>query len=136
MMYAIKVKHDGTPLTFKEFSADAKLLTFPIKDKPYWVVAELVKPPLGKDQVYEGPTLDVANKQIIYTARDKTPEELADEQRRKDITQLRNAGKDVALVLAELIEWALANAGLNPADFSPDVRKAFQDLKAIADRLR
>ncbi len=58
------------------------------------------------------------------------------EQRRADLLTLIDAGKDVALVLVELIEWQLANTAMQATDFSADVKQAFLDLQTIADRLR
>ncbi len=58
------------------------------------------------------------------------------EQRAQDIVALLEAGKDIALVLVELIEWTLDNTAMQPADFSADVKQSFLDIQAIADRLR
>lgn len=71
-----------------------------------------------------------------YTVRDKTAQELDDDQREQDIATLRSAGKDMALVLTELIEWTLANTAMQPTDFTPDVKQAYLGLKAIADRVK
>ncbi len=58
------------------------------------------------------------------------------EQRTQDKKVLREAGKDIALVLVELIEWQLANTAMQATDFSNGVKQAFLDLQTIADRLR
>lgn len=71
-----------------------------------------------------------------YTLRAKTAQELAADQRNQDLSGLREAGKDLALVLTELIQWTLANTAMQATDFSPSVRQAYLDLKAIADRVK
>lgn len=71
-----------------------------------------------------------------YTVRDKTVQELADDQRNQDLAGLRGAGKDLALVLTELIQWIVANTAMQATDFSPAVRQAYLDLRAIADRVK
>ena len=58
------------------------------------------------------------------------------EQRQIDTVKLVTAGKDVALVLVELVDWLLANTAMQAADFTPGVRQAYQDLKVIADRVK
>jgi hypothetical protein len=56
-------------------------------------------------------------------------------QNAADTDALRGAGKDVTLVVVRLVQWVLDNTGMTPADFSPEARQAYQDLKVIADRL-
>jgi len=72
--------------------------------------------------------------------RAATAQELADfdavEQRKQDISALLAAGKDTVLVLVELVDWLLANTAIVPTDFTPQVRQAYLDLKAIADRVK
>ncbi len=58
------------------------------------------------------------------------------EQRVNDLSTLRSAGKDIALVLTELVDWQLANTAMQATDFTPQVRQAYLDLKAIADRVK
>ena len=58
------------------------------------------------------------------------------EQRAQDIAVLRAAGKDMALVLTELVDWQLANTAMLATDFTPQVRQAYLGLKAIADRVK
>ncbi len=71
-----------------------------------------------------------------YTVRAKTAQELADDQRDQDLATLREAGKNLALVLTEFVDWTLANTAMQPTDFSVTVRQAYLDLKAIADRVK
>ncbi len=71
-----------------------------------------------------------------YTVRDKTAQELTGEQQTQDLANLREAGRDIALVLTELVDWTLANTSMQPTDFSPIVKQAYQDLKVIADRVK
>lgn len=71
-----------------------------------------------------------------YVVNDYTAEELAENQQNKDIATLQDKGKDVCLVLTELISWMLANTNIKATDFTPEVRQAYQDIKAIADRIK
>lgn len=58
------------------------------------------------------------------------------EQRADDLRVLREAGKDLALVLTELVDWTLANTAMQASDFTLNVKQAYLDLKAIADRVK
>ena len=58
------------------------------------------------------------------------------EQRSIDLDGLHGAGKNIALVLTELVDWQLANTAMQATDFTPQVRQAYLDLKAIADRVK
>ena len=53
----------------------------------------------------------------------------------KDVLTLRESGKDVALVAVRLTQWILDNTAMTADDFSPEVKQAFLDLRAIADRV-
>ena len=79
------------------------------------------------------PDFDVTE---TWTVRAKTQAELDVEQRSQDTARLREAGKDMALVLTELVTWLVTNTAMQASDFSPDVRQAYQDLKVIADRVK
>lgn len=112
-----------------------------VNGKPFLVPVVVTKPPYDPGtQVREGPVdeyvyaTNAATRK--FTVRDKTAQELRSDRDRDDERDLRSAGKNIALVLVELIEWQLANTGMQAADFTPDVRQAFLDIKAIADRLR
>lgn len=59
-----------------------------------------------------------------------------DYQRGRDIAVLRVAGEDTVLVLTELIDWLLANTTMTAADFTPQTKQAYLDLKAVADRVK
>lgn len=90
-------------------------------------------------QVRTGPVNTVApdfSSTATYTIRAKSQAELDADQRGKDLGQLREAGKDLALVLTELIDWTLANTPMQATDFTPDVRQAYLDLKTIANRVK
>ena len=58
------------------------------------------------------------------------------EQRQQDTAVLRESGKDAVLVLTELVAWLLANTAMQATDFTPQVKQAYLDLKAIADRVK
>jgi hypothetical protein len=58
------------------------------------------------------------------------------EQRQADLGVLREAGKDMALVLTELVSWLIANTAMQANDFTPQVKQAYLNLKAIADRVK
>lgn len=89
-------------------------------------------------QVRIGPVLSVGADQVTgtYTVRDKTAQELADDRRAADTATLREAGKDMALVLTELIDWMFVNTAVKATDFTPAVRQAYLGLKAVADRVK
>lgn len=61
---------------------------------------------------------------------------IAQEQRTSDLIVLREAGKKLALVLTELVDWQLANTTMQANDFTPQVKQDYLDLKAIADRVK
>lgn len=109
--------------------------------KPFLSPVTVTDPPFNEaTEVKTGPVdtydsvTDTSTR--VYTVRAKTQQELDDEQLDDDIHALKSGGKDIALVLVELIEWQLANSAMSPTDFSADVRQAFLDIQAIADRLR
>ena len=64
------------------------------------------------------------------------PDRAAKEQRSTDLAALRQAGKDISLVLTELVDWQLANTTMQASDFTPQVKQAYLDLKVIADRVK
>ena len=71
-----------------------------------------------------------------YTITDKTQEELDTDQTNQDLQKLLASGKDLALVLTELVQWTLDNTSMLPSDFTTSVKDAYLDLKAIADRVK
>ncbi len=89
-------------------------------------------------QVRTGPVLVIGDDEVTatYEVRDKTAQELAAEQRAVDSSKLREAGKDVAVVLTELVDYLIANTAMQASNFTPSVRQAYQDLKVIADRVK
>ncbi len=89
-------------------------------------------------QVRAGPVEVIGADDITatYTLRDKTAQELAADQRASDLSVLREGGKNIALVLVELVDWLLANTAIQPTDFTSTVRQAYTDLKIIADRIK
>ena len=101
----------------------------------------IIDPPYNSaTEVKEGPvdaydyTTDSATR--TYTVRAKTQEELDAGQMADDVAVLREAGKDLALVLTELVQWTLDNTSMTAENFTPSVVQAFQDLKTIADRVK
>ena len=58
------------------------------------------------------------------------------EQRRTDLQALHEAGRDISLVLTELVDWQLANTAMSATDFSANVKQAYLGLKTIADRVK
>ncbi len=64
------------------------------------------------------------------------PDRATQEQRVADIRTLLARGKDITLILIELVEWQLANTAMQATDFTPEVRQIYQDVKAIADRVK
>ncbi len=104
------------------------------------VQADITTEPLGIDQK-RGPTDEIVDVgaqtvTVTHTAIDMTAQEIADRDLANDIGELRSGGKDIALVLIELIDYLLANTNMSATDFTPDVRQAYQDIKVIADRVK
>lgn len=71
-----------------------------------------------------------------YTITNLTQQQIDDLAFNKDVSQLQSAGKDMAVVLVELIDYLLANTAMTATDFTPNVRQAYQGIKAIADRVK
>ena len=89
-------------------------------------------------EVRTGPIFDVQTDKCVATfaIRAKTQPELDADQRDADAGTLRGAGKDVALVLIELIDKLLADNVIAATDFTTDVRQVYLNLKVIADRAK
>lgn len=106
-----------------------------------WYEVQVTDPPYNTDtEVREGP-VDSFDPQTgtatrVYTVRSKTQQELDAEQEQADLSAVIAAGKDVVLIITELVPWLLANTAMTPDDFTPAVKQAYLDLKAIADRVR
>jgi len=64
------------------------------------------------------------------------PDRVDAEQAKVDLSALRGAGRDIAVVLTELIDYLLANTAMVADDFTPNVKQAYLDLKVIADRVK
>ena len=71
-----------------------------------------------------------------YTVRAKTAQELDADRRSKDLSDLRNAILDLAIVQTELIDYLLANTAMQPSNFTRDTKQRYLDIKAIADRVK
>ena len=89
-------------------------------------------------QVRTGPTFQILSAKVrsTYTLRDKTAQELADEQRDDDLRVLRDGGKDLALVVTELVTKLIEKGVIAASEFTPGVRQTYQNVKAIADRVK
>lgn len=70
------------------------------------------------------------------TVRPMTQEELDARVLENDIAILKDSGKDITLVLVELIDYLLLNTAMEPTDFTPEVKDAYLALEAIADRIK
>lgn len=104
------------------------------------VKATVVDPPFdGTTQVRTGPEFVVANDfsaTETYSVRDKTAQELATEQKAQDMSALRGGGEKVAFVLVELVQSLRDKGAISATDFTPSTRQVWQDVKAIADRVK
>lgn len=105
--------------------------------KMFFSPVSIIDPAYDLDtEVREGPVdaydyaTDTATR--TYTIRLKN----AVENTADDIAALRDAGKDIALVLTELVQWNLDNTSMVADDFTPSVKQAYLDLKVIADRVK
>lgn len=112
-----------------------------VNGKPFYTLAAVTDPAYDPaTQVKEGPvdTYDFATDTATrtYTVRAKTQGELDADQLATDLVVLKDAGKDLALVLTELVQWNLDNTAMVADDFTPSVKQAYLDLKAIADRVK
>ena len=65
-----------------------------------------------------------------------TQQEIDDNQEANDLSALKDAGRDIAVVLVELVDQLLADNTIQVTDFSAAVKQNFQDVKAIADRVK
>ena len=105
-----------------------------------WLPEEKVgfKPFDPATQVRTGPTHQIlaAKVRSTYSLRAKTAQELANEQRDDDLQALRDGGKDLALVVSELVAKLIEKGVIAAGDFTPGVRQTYQDVKAIADRVK
>jgi len=101
-------------------SGDGFAALCPGCDIAYWVV----------DAVARTLTYDTAQEAADAAARPGL------EQTASDIAALQNGGKDIALVLVELVDYLLANTAMTAMDFTPNVRQAYQKIKAIANRIK
>ena len=89
-------------------------------------------------QVRTGPVHQVGADDVTatYTVRAKTQGEMDADQRAADLGTLREAGRDLAVVLVELVDWLLANTAMTANDFTPAVRQTYVDVKAITERVK
>ncbi len=103
--------------------------------KPKWVpVTTRPQPPFddATEKLVRGEEVSLTGVTITWTVTPLTKQE----RDRADAEALAGSGKDSALVLVELIDWLLANTAIKPADFTPNVRQAYQRLKARVDRAK
>ncbi len=121
----------------RDFDATPPILTHKNMEwRLYQRTAAPAYDPLTQNLI--GPGHDVSPTEITQTwlVVNVDAAEATQRQDDADLKVLRQAGKDLALVLVELIEWQLANTTMQATDFSNPVKQAYLDLKAIADRLR
>ena len=72
-----------------------------------------------------------------YIITNYTQEQLDAQALQNDLSSLQTAsGKSAIIVLVELIDYLLANTAMTAADFTPNVRQSYQDIKIIADRVK
>lgn len=69
---------------------------------------------------------------VAYAVRAKTAQELARDGNRALVA----LGADAAVVLTELAQVLVDKGVIAVSDFPPAVRQRFQDIKAIADRVK
>lgn len=103
--------------------------------KPYLVPVTVTDPLYDPaTEVKEGPvdSYDGVTATRVYSVRAKTAEELAAEQQASDADLLAQSAKDIALVIAELVDTGL----VNPGAFTPAASAALTRIKPPADRLR
>ena len=81
-------------------------------------------------------TINASNVTYEWIVTAKSQAELDAIVDNADIAVLQSAGKDLALVVVELVDYLLANTAMTATDFTVDVRQAYLDLKVIADRLK
>lgn len=65
-----------------------------------------------------------------------TQQEIDDWQENLDLGVLKEAGRDLAVVLIELVDQLIAQATIQVTDFTPAVKQNYLDIKAIADRVK
>jgi hypothetical protein len=65
-----------------------------------------------------------------------TQQEIDDAAEEADISNLQTAGRDIAVVLVELVDQLLLDSTIQLTDFTPAVKQNYLDIKAIADRVK
>ena len=103
------------------------------------LVTDVVSPTFDSETQYAGNPVyswDGTTAGVVFTIFNKTQEDMDIEQLEDDIDMLKDAGKDVVLILTEFVDWALANTSMTAADFTPAVIAKYQELKIIADRVK
>jgi hypothetical protein len=132
------IKHKGSGIGEGAPNSELKAINWiPSENNPptYDAVTQVREGPTG---INIGDTIPANADKVVagYVVRAKTAQEVTDEQQDKDLSDLRDGGKDLALVVTELVTWLLANTAIQGSDFTPSVKTAYQRLKAIADRVK
>lgn len=109
-----------------------------IGDSHFLATAVLDEPALGVDQKRGIETVVIVGQAVTINrpAVDLTAQEIADRDHSSDVSELQSSGEQIAFVLVEFVEWALANTAMTAADFSPNTRQVYQDAKTVADRIK
>lgn len=110
-----------------------------LNGKPFLTPVTLIDPAYDfQTQIKEDPidTWDGTTATREYIVRDKTAEEVKSTQLEQDLAVIRDVGKDITLILIELVDYLLINTAMSPTDFTPDVKQAYLDVKVIADRIK
>lgn len=137
-VYALIQPSDNTFLAARDFGDRTPPALAEAKDRKWVAYSETVASIDPATEIATAPVIEVTADGVTRTVgkRALTAEELRSKRNAADIASLRSSGKDMALITVELIEKLLADNVIAATDFSPNVRQAFQNVKAIADRLR
>ena len=137
-VYALIVPSSNVFLNSRDFGDRTPPDLAEAKDRKWVPYTETVASVDPAAEIATAPVVEVTGDGVAKTIgkRSLTAEELRARRDATDAASLRNAGKDLALVTVELIEKVLADNVIAATDFSPNVRTAFQNIKAIAGRLR
>jgi len=97
------------------------------------VRASIIDPPVTDPvtQTKDDPvdTWDGVYAMRTFVVRDKTPEELGEQNVEVATIGLQNSSVDLSLVLVDLIDWTIATTSLELDDFPPLTRDAYLTIK-------
>lgn len=129
-----QLKNENPNVSFPKLPSDATLAdydVYPIQDTPPTLAVN--EEITSTDLSFDGSTVTKN-----YTVAETMPiaEWNQAQQDKNDNAFILNAINKLAFIQIELIDKLLADNVITATDFTPDVRQAYQDIKAAVDRLK